>query len=62
MPKNPHTPMSAKEAADILRVSPRTIQRRAKAGTLDAVKLPGETASYLFDRDYIESLGAGRAS
>jgi excisionase family DNA binding protein len=44
------------EAAKMLGVDPRTVQRRAERGQLEILaKLPGSTGAYLFTREAIEA-------
>lgn len=63
MPKMPQQPMTAAEAAALLGVSLRTIQRRAKTGQLPYyAQLPGQTGAYLFDRTVIETLASTKAA
>jgi predicted DNA-binding transcriptional regulator AlpA len=46
--------LSAAETAELLGYSVATIKRRAKDGTLPvAMKLPGATGAYLFDRNEV---------
>lgn len=43
------------EAADLLGWSTAKVKRNAKSGTLrHALKMPGDTGAYLFERAYIE--------
>lgn len=53
--------IGAAEAARLLGVSKATVNRRAAAGQLTAVKMPGLTGAHLFDRDEIESLANQKA-
>ncbi len=42
--------MTTAQAADYLKVSPRTVQRLVASGKLEALmKLPGRTGAYVFD-------------
>lgn len=51
--------ITAAQAARILGVDSKTIRRRALAGLLPvAIKLPGFTGAYLFDRAAVEKLAA----
>ena len=51
------------EVARILGVRVSTVSRRVARGDLDyAMKLPGETGAYLFDRAAIERLAVERKS
>lgn len=53
---------SVAEAAELLNVHPTTALRWAQSGKILAVgKLPGETGSYVLDRDDVERLVAERA-
>jgi len=49
-------PLSSKQVAKRLRVSVRTVQRRAEDGEIPALKMDGETGAYLFDPRTIEAL------
>lgn len=52
--------VSTAEAADLLGMRVRTVQRRAKEGRLPvAQKLPGTTGAYLFNKQVIELLRGG---
>jgi hypothetical protein len=54
-----HELITAREAAGILRKSPRTVARWVDAGKLDvAKKLPGDTGARLFDRAAVEAIKA----
>jgi excisionase family DNA binding protein len=47
--------LSTTEAAELLKVTPRSVVRMAARGDLPFVrKLPGLTAAYLFDRAVVE--------
>jgi hypothetical protein len=48
MAKNRQTLISAKEAAARLNESPRTVQRKARAGMYPAHKFDGTTGAYVF--------------
>lgn len=53
---------SVRDAAPLLGVTVQTAQRWARAGRLPVVtKLPGDTGSYVLDRDAVEALAAERA-
>ena len=61
MQKHPHTPtpdlIPTSEVAGMLGLHVATIVRRVQAGELAyAVKVPGKTGAYLFDRAEIEKL------
>ena len=61
MPKHPHTPtpdlIPTSEVAEMFGLHVATIVRRVQAGELPyAVKVPGKTGAYLFDRAEIEKL------
>jgi len=48
--KNPQVLISTREAAAILKEDPRSVQRKASAGTLPFVqKMPGAKGAYIFD-------------
>ncbi len=49
--------VSTSEAAEMLKITPKTISRYAQDGRLrPATKLPGLTGAYLFNRTDIEAL------
>ena len=51
MPKKQQDIISTTEAAKLLGIDPRTVQRRAISGDLPIVsKLRGDTGAYLFNR------------
>lgn len=55
--------IGTQEAAAILGVSHRTVKRLAQKGKLaHAVKMPGETGAYLFNRADVEALAAEAAA
>lgn len=59
MPKNPLIPTA--ETAEILRVDVRTVHRMAEDGRLTpALKIPGRTGAYLFDRNDVERVANER--
>jgi DNA-binding transcriptional regulator YhcF (GntR family) len=58
MAESPQSLISTREAATILEVDPRTVQRQADS--LGAVKLPGQRGSYVFDRSVIEAHAAAK--
>lgn len=59
MPKSQQELISTAEAARILNVHVATLNRMAKAGEVPAaMKLPGKTGAYLFDRKVIEARAA----
>lgn len=62
MPKNRQTLISTAEAAALLNEDPRTVQRKAKAGTYPAQKLPGLRGAYVFTEADIAQIIAGRAA
>lgn len=67
MPKIPQTPIDrlipTSEVAALLSIHVATVVRKAQAGEIPfAVKLPGETGAYLFDRAEVERLARERAS
>ena len=54
-------PLSTAEAAEILKVNPRTIQRWCKTGRLpNAYKLGGKTAQWLIPPEDIDTAKAKR--
>lgn len=54
--------LSTAEVAEMLGILPRSVAQRVQRGTLmPALKLPGQTGAYLFDRDEIEALAADSA-
>ena len=51
--------IGTREAAEILGVPRTTLASRLAAGTIaPAIKLPGRTGAFLFDRAYIEQIAA----
>ena len=51
--------IGTREAAEILGVPRTTLASRLAAGTIaPAIKLPGRTGAFLFDRSYIEQIAA----
>lgn len=60
MQQNPQTWISTNEAATLLNEDPRTVQRKAKAGTYPGQKLPGLRGSYIFDQATIVRLAIAR--
>ena len=53
--------IGTRQAAEILGVPRTTLASRLAAGTIaPAIKLPGRTGAYLFDRAYIERLANER--
>lgn len=46
--------LSVAQAAEELKVTPRAVRHRIKAGTLVAIKLGPGTASYVITRDEID--------
>lgn len=66
VPKITQEPMAlipTSEVAALLRMHVATVVRKAQAGEIPfAMKLPGETGAYLFDRNEIERLARERAS
>ena len=62
MPKNRQTLISTAEAAERLNEDPRTVQRKAKAGTYPAQKLPGLRGAYVFTESDIAAIIARRAA
>lgn len=63
----PHTPadrlVPTTEVAAMLGIHVATVVRRAQAGEIPyAVKLPGETGAYLFDRAEVERVKAAEAA
>lgn len=51
--------ISAEQAAVRLGIARRTLLDRVSAGTIKpAVKMPGRTGAFLFDRTYIETIAA----
>lgn len=62
----PHTPLSdpisVTEAAVILGLSVRSVQRKVQLGQLPAHKMTGRTGAYVLDRADVEVLLAGDAA
>lgn len=58
----PTQPLNSEQVAEILGLNRATVNRRAAAGELPAIKLPGRTGAYLFDRALIEQLAKGEAA
>ena len=61
MPKDTRKPdwIPTAEVAEMMNCHVATVVRRAQAGEIPvAMKLPGETGAYLFDRAVIEALVA----
>ena len=61
MPKDTQTPdwITTAEVASMLGIHVATVVRKAQAGDIPiAMKVPGETGPYLFDRSVIEALVA----
>lgn len=55
--------VTSADAARILGVHVATVARRVASGSLrPAMKLPGETGAYLFDRAQVERIAAERAA
>ena len=52
--------MSTAEVAKHLQVSRRTVHRMVGRGELPAVKLPGRTGAYVFDRHVVAAIVVGR--
>ena len=52
--------ISANEAAELMRESRRTVLRKAKDGTYPAIKMPGQTGAYIFNRPELERIAAQR--
>lgn len=51
--------IGTRQAAEILGVPRTTLASRLAAGTIaPAIKLPGRTGAFLFDRSYIEQIAA----
>lgn len=48
--------LDTREAAALLGVSVRTLCWRARHGVIPAVKYPGETGRYVFERPVVEAL------
>jgi predicted site-specific integrase-resolvase len=62
VPKNEHL-IPAAQAKDILGVDVRTVHRMARSGLLpSAMKIPGKTGAWLFDRSEVERIAAQRAA
>jgi excisionase family DNA binding protein len=60
--KNEHL-IPTRQAAELLGVNVRTVHRMAEAGLLPpALKIPGQTGAWLFDRAAVERLAAERAA
>lgn len=53
--------LTAREAADILRTTPKTIHEWSKAGKLHRIKLPGDR-SYRFRAEDIRAIIDGQAA
>lgn len=59
MLKNQPDLIASTEAARLLNIDARTVQRKAERQEIPTVgKLPGRTGAFLFDRDVIEALAA----
>lgn len=56
----PDDVLTAKEAANLLRVTVKTLERWEKAGKISATRLPG--GHRRFSRAEVEALATGRAS
>ena len=55
--------LGVSEAARVLGVSGASVKRAAQSGVLPvALKMPGATGAYLFDRKAVEALAAERAA
>lgn len=58
-----HRLITTREAAELLRVTPRTIARQVAGGKLVPLeKLPGRNGAYLFDGEKIDALAAATGS
>ncbi len=55
-------PLGVTEAAAILHLSPRAVQRLLASGELPAHKLPGKTGSYVIALKDVEKLLAARVA
>ena len=63
MPTTEQALIGSAEAGQILRKTPRTVQRMVASGLLKPVTtLPGKTGAHLFSREDVEALAAERAS
>lgn len=58
----PAPPLGVREAAAILRLSPRAVQRLLASGDLPAHKLSGKTGSYVIALEDVEKLLAERTA